>query len=162
MKKYIAVIILTLLVVFWIGFIWGNSMKDGEASGEQSSKVCETVNEVAQSVGIEKPITERTVRKTAHFSEYMVLGALVCADALALCGTFTFKKEAARIAVISCSVPISALVACVDEFCIQASTEGRGPALTDVLIDSSGALCALLITFLIVFVFQLIKRKKKS
>ena len=162
LKKYIVFIILMLLVICWVGFIWGNSMKDGTQSGAESSKVCEVVNDVSQSLGVEEPISEHTVRKSAHFGEYMVLGFLVCADMVALCAARSPRREWVRILLLSISVPFSALVASIDEFCIQANVEGRGPAFTDVLIDTAGALSALAITVLIIYIVQLFKKIKRK
>ena len=51
-----------LLTLLWLGFIFGNSLKDAQASSEQSSQVQEIVNNVASSVGVKEPISESTVR----------------------------------------------------------------------------------------------------
>lgn len=139
MKKYIAIIICTLVSLAWVGFIWSNSAKTGEASGKASSQVHETVNEIAQSVGIEEPISEHTVRKSAHFGEYMILALIVCVDMIFVSKVFLSRSIRTRSISLLAAIPFAALIALVDEFIIQKSTEGRGPSFIDVLIDLSGA-----------------------
>ena len=70
MKKYIPIVVFTIAAILWISFIWSNSGESAEESSEKSSQVQEIVNEVAQNVGIEEPISEHTVRKTAHFGGF--------------------------------------------------------------------------------------------
>ena len=138
MKKYISIIICTLIALGWVIFIWSNSAKTGEESGKASSQVHEVVNEVAQNVGIEEPISERTVRKSAHFGEYMILGLIVCVDMIFISNVFFNRSVTARSLSLLVSIPFSVTIAMIDEFVIQGSTEGRGPSFTDVLIDLSG------------------------
>ena len=138
MKKYISIIICTLTALGWVIFIWSNSAKTGEESGKASSQVHEVVNEVAQNVGIEEPISERTVRKSAHFGEYMILGLIVCIDMIFISNVFFNRSVTTRSLSLLVSIPFSVIIAMIDEFVIQGSTEGRGPSFTDVLIDLSG------------------------
>lgn len=140
-------IIITLL---WLAFIYSNSLKTGTESGEQSGKVHAIVNEVAQNIGIEEPISERTVRKSAHFVEFSVLGVLICADLLCF-GVISFRKKL-YVSCLLCltSIPISAVFASADEL-LQNFSKDRGPSFTDVLIDTSGAAAATAI-FIVVFV----------
>ena len=152
MKKYIPAIICTLAVLLWIGFIWSNSMKTGEESGETSAQVVEIINETTSQMGIEEPVSEHTVRKGAHFSEYMVLGFLISLDVFLLLRcrkNVGLDKKALTLLI---SVPTSASVALFDEFIIQKNTIDRGPSLCDVIIDTSGAMTALVC---VLFVFML-------
>ena len=155
-------IIITLL---WLGFIYSNSLKTGTQSSEQSGKVHQIVNEVADKVGIDEPISEKTVRKTAHFTEFAVLGFLVCAD-LVCFGIVTPKRKLYISCLLSLTaIPISAIFASADEL-LQNFSEGRRPSVTDVLIDTSGAAAAtaVFIAFFAsaVFIFGKIKAKKQS
>ena len=162
MKKYIPIIICTVLALCWTGFIWSNSAKTGEESGEASSQVYEVVNEVAQSVGIQEPISERTIRKGAHFTEYMVLGLIVCTDMVFISRLFQSGSLKIRALSLCLAIPFSAVIALIDEFAIQMNTVGRGPSFTDVLIDISGAALGLVFVLcgFLVAVYALRKRKK--
>ena len=162
MKKYISIIIFTIIALVWVGFIWSNSAKTGEESGEASSQVHEVVNEVAQSVGVEEPISERTVRKSAHFGEYMVLGIIVCIDMIFVSKVFLSRSVKLRSLSLLAALPFSAAVALIDEFVIQKNTNGRGPSFTDVLIDMSGVslgVICILVGFLVA-VYIAYRRKK--
>ncbi len=149
-----------LLTLLWLGFIYGNSLKSGTESSEQSGKVQEIVNEVADSVGIEEPISERFIRKAAHFTEFAVLGILVCIDLWALGAVSLTKRLSFCAPMLLCSVPICFLFASADEI-LQNFSESRGPSFTDVLIDTSGAAAATLI-FIALFVFSYLTYKKHT
>ena len=154
-------IIITLL---WLGFIYSNSLKTGTQSSEQSGKVHQIVNEVADKVGVDEPISEKTVRKTAHFTEFAVLGFLLCAD-LVCFGIVTPKRKLYISCLLSLTaIPASAIFASADEI-LQNFSEGRGPSVTDVLIDTSGAAAATVIFIAIfasaVLISGIIKKKRK-
>ena len=58
-------------------FIWGNSLVPGEGSGSLSLFVVDTIRSVLDAVGAPSAwVTNFLVRKTAHFTEYLVLGVL--------------------------------------------------------------------------------------
>ena len=88
-------------------FIWGNSLLPGEdpPSGAGGG----------------------LLRKAAHFTEFTVLGLVLCR----LSGLL--KKK------IYVPILLGVAAACIDET-IQMFVPGRGPALRDVLIDSCGVL----------------------
>ncbi|MBO5416829.1 MAG: VanZ family protein [Clostridia bacterium] len=160
MKKYIAVAICSLAVLLWVGFIWSNSAKTGEESGEMSSQVQEVVENVAEKLDVDVPTTERAVRKSAHFMEYMVLGLLLGADLTLICALLSRRTLLSDILRISITLPISFVVALIDEFGIQGATEGRGPSFTDVLIDMSGNLLGVLSIILALLLVSYILKKK--
>ena len=155
MKRYIAVAICSVAAIIWIGFIWSNSAKTGEESGEMSSQVQELIVEVFEQIDIDPPTTEHTVRKGAHFFEYFVLGALLSIDIIFIFSLFMRRRFFFGGLMIFISLPVSFIVALVDEFVVQKATEGRGPSFVDVLIDMSGALLAALCA---IFVLSLIRR----
>ncbi len=148
MKKYIAVAICSLAVILWVAFIWSNSAKTGEESGEMSSQVQEVIVEVSEKLDIDVPTTEHAVRKSAHFLEYMVLGILLGADIVLICALFSRKALLWDILRILITLPISFSVALIDEFAVQKATEGRGPSFIDVLIDMSGNLLGIVFVVL--------------
>ncbi|MBE6668340.1 MAG: hypothetical protein E7607_08555 [Ruminococcaceae bacterium] len=154
-------IIPLLLTVLWLTFIFGNSLKTGEQSSEQSGKVHEVVNDVAQSIGIEKPISEHTVRKSAHFLEFAVLGGLVCIDLWAF-RIVSLKKKLHISSLFSLlSLPICAVFASIDEL-LQKTSKDRGPSVIDVLIDTSGAATATFLFILVFAVLTLVWKRTKA
>lgn len=97
-----------------------------------------------------RSVFDLVLRKTAHFCVYATLGVLLCLTSLghaASCGIHVLR-----------SLLIGAAYAASDEW-HQSLVPGRGPAVTDVLLDSAGvfvgALCALLLARLV------LKRKKR-
>ena len=157
-------IIPILLTVLWLTFIFGNSLKTGEQSSEQSGKVHEIVNDVAQSIGIEKPISEHTVRKSAHFLEFAVLGALICIDLWAFRLVSLKKKLHISLLFSLIALPICASFAGIDEL-LQKTSKDRGPSVIDVLIDSAGSAAAILLFicgFSLLCIFEKKARKKNN
>ncbi|MBO5682647.1 MAG: VanZ family protein [Clostridia bacterium] len=155
-KKYIFVAILSFFVLSWLGVIFGNSAQTGEVSGGLSAKVCDMINSVIDPV-FGFTVSHKFVRKFAHFAEYAILAALVAADVIACVRAFTQKSRKSAAIFSALAIPLSVVVAAIDEFGVQASTLGRGPSIIDVLIDSSGAIIG---TAFIAAVYMLIYRKK--
>lgn len=162
MKKYILVIIVSALLLGWISFIWSNSMQTGESSGEMSSEVTDRINEIAEPV-LSEPLSEKTVRKSAHFTEYMILGVIASIDAVLVAHAFSRRSPLIISLSMIGSVLLAFLVAVIDEFAIQAITEGRGPLWRDVGIDSAGAATGALLCvaiFLLAYYFAEFRKKK--
>ena len=162
MKKYIFVAICSVLVVLWVAFIWSNSMQNGEESGELSSEVTDRINEVAEPV-LGEPVSEHTVRKGAHFLEYMLLGVLTSVDAVVIVQALSRRRPVFVSLSMLSSLLLAFAVAATDEFAIQAATDGRGPSWRDVGIDSAGALSGILICIAVFLIAYYIagNRKKK-
>ena len=151
--KILRISIPLTLTVLWIAFIWSNSLKTGVESGEDSGRVFTIISKTTESLGLGTPISEHFIRKAAHFTEFAILGALFCADLVCL-RAISFKQRLCVSApLLLCSVPASALFAAADEF-LQSFSDGRGPSVKDVLIDTSGALCA---TIIFISVFALVR-----
>ena len=91
------------------------------------------------------------VRTGAHFTIYAFLGLLLCM----LFNEYNFKGSRAIIyAVIS-----SFIYACSDEF-HQSFVPGRSAQLSDIIVDTSGALCGAVFAFVILLAIRNIKAKK--
>ena len=118
----------------WMGVIFAMSAMPGEVSGAQSGSITEIVMEVVEAItgehanGMVRHSVEFFVRKGAHMAEFAVLH-LLYRCALKLSGA----KHAGVKALLLC-----AGYAATDEF-HQIFVEGRGPAVTDVMIDTAGA-----------------------
>ena len=120
-----------------MGFIFSNSLKTGVESGADSSAVLDVVESIFKKIGINPDISELFIRKLAHFLEYAMLSFFICADILLFMSCKASDRRVEPFFIIS---PVFCfIVANVDEFCIQACTEGRGPSFFDVLIDTLGA-----------------------
>ena len=146
-----------LLTVLWLCFIFGNSLQSSVESSEQSGKVHQIVNEVAQSVGIEEPISEKTVRNSAHFLEFAILSLLVCLD-LQCFGILTRKQHPRSPLLGLLSIPICSLLATVDET-IQRFSAGRSCQWEDILLDTAGAALAAVCFLGVFFLVRLIQRR---
>lgn len=119
------------------------SQQDGTNSLHQSNFFYKLLGIDLKSMGID-------IRKLAHFSIYFALGF----SCLLSFSDITRKN-------IFYSVLFSFVYALTDEF-HQSLIPGRGPQFTDVLIDTTGALCGSFIGFTF-FNFKNIfeKRRKK-
>ena len=162
MKRQIIFFILTLLTM---GVIFGYSSRDSNESEEDSVGVGMFIghlfvpefDELSDKEQYEyaKKI-DHPVRKTAHFTEYMILGLFVL-------GTLYPKKETKnKKSIISSgfiALLITAIYAGTDEF-HQTFVPGRAGRLSDVLIDSSGALLGIFVVTLISLIR--FKNKKKN
>ena len=124
----------TALLIINLAIIWGNSLLPGEISGAISGFVQDLI--VLLFPGDTPPEQGHgLLRKLAHFTEFASLGMiltwimllLVKPIPLALAGGFA--------------------AACIDET-IQMFVPDRGPAFTDVLIDTSGVLTGILLFLL--------------
>ena len=143
---------LTAAVLLWCIFIWHFSLAPAEKSADTSGEVVEFCNEVLESIGSDKKVTSHGVRKTAHFTEFMVLGALAVAALTAHGFRHAFLLSSA----------VFLPVAVVDE-CIQLLSPGRGPAVADVLLDCLGGACGA-VAFCLVFALSLsiINKRKEN
>ncbi len=162
MKRQIIFFILTLLTM---GIIFGYSSRDSNESEEDSVGVGMAIGHIfipgfddlsgEEQYEYAKKI-DHPVRKTAHFTEYMILGLFVL-------GTLYPKKEEKNKKSILINSFISFIIAAIyagtDEF-HQTFVPGRAGRLTDVLIDSSGALLG--ITFVTMICLIRLKNKKKN
>ena len=158
MKKYIPFVIFCILTLLWIGFIFSNSAKSGVESGEASSAVVEVLENILEKIGLERDVSERFVRKLAHFLEYMMLSLLICADiALMFSSSELIRKRRVYFAI---APAFSFIIANIDEFCVQAATVGRGPSFKDVCIDTAGAFAGALAFAFMVFTVSAIRNRK--
>lgn len=138
MKKHRKIIYWTLLII-WMIIIFLMSHQPGEVSSNQSDLVLK----IFSLVGIELndyfgELATFIVRKTAHFSEYMILFFL----AYNVLKEYTDSRKI-RLLLIA----FVFLYACTDEF-HQYFIPGRNMAFKDVLIDTSGGIFGYIIIFI--------------
>ncbi len=148
------------LLIIWIIVIFSFSSQSGTTSGNISGKLAKEVNSVIiddyeYKTEIEKEVidskTNYLIRKTAHFSEYAILGLLLYL-------TLSFIKN--RFILYGLSLFGGILNAIIDEY-HQTFISGRSGAIKDVIIDSLGVLTMLLVIFAITLIKnKLIKNKE--
>lgn len=124
-----------ILLIVNLTIIWGNSLLPGEISGAISGFVRDLIALLLPGDGAPGE-GHGLLRKLAHFTEFASLGMIL----------------AWIIGMLSRPIPLSLAAgfaaACIDET-IQMFVPDRGPAFTDVLIDTSGVLTGLLLFLLI-------------
>ena len=140
-------ILITALIAIFVT-IFGFSNQNSETSSGLSQKVTNFVVEFVPSIKNmpekEKEQAEyrieKVIRKIAHYSIYTLVGILLMSLMI------TYKlKELDRIAV---SLIIGVIYASTDEI-HQAFVPGRGPLVTDVILDSIGVLTGICIVLLV-------------
>lgn len=143
------------ILILWMGVIFAFSNQNAEVSENVSdgftSKVVDVVATVKKDESIKenkKEIIEDSrffVRKTAHFSLYLVLGILI----------YLNVKDVKKINPIIISLIFCILYACSDEI-HQMFINERTAKVLDILIDTTGSLTGILLIYL----FSSKKRKK--
>lgn len=133
-------IISWIILIGWMGLIFIMSHQPGEISSGQS----ELVLKIFSLIGIELnnyfgELATLIVRKTAHFSEYMILFLLAYNVT-----RYYVNNNRTRILLIF----FVFIYACSDEF-HQYFIPGRVMAFKDVLIDTSGGVLGYIIALLI-------------
>ena len=140
-----------LLAACVTAFIWQQSTLPREESTETSEAVREVIVTI---VGGEETALgsffDRFVRKIAHVTEFAVLG--LCIEAY-LTRRHTLVRDLIALA-------FGLAVASADEL-IQVFT-GRGPAVTDVLLDLGGYVAATLLLRLLAWCVIWVKEKRKA
>ena len=127
--------ILIVLLILLLAFIWGHSCMPVSASEEESSVILELLRPVLKPIVSPENVTLHLVRKMAHFTEFFCLGCV-----LALLLPFRGKSQLL-------AAGLSLLTGFIDET-IQIFS-GRGPAISDVWLDFSGAAAAILLLALL-------------
>ena len=139
--------LITALIAIFVT-IFGFSNQNAETSSGLSRKVTNFVVEIIPSIkNMPEPEKENVVdrvesivRKIAHYSIYTLVGILL----MSLMNTYKIK-ELDRIAV---SLIIGVIYASTDEI-HQVFVPGRGPQITDVILDSMGVLTGIFIVMLV-------------
>lgn len=143
-------IILSILLVFWMGVIFVFSNQPANISEGQSNRVASSVIDTIATITKQeisndrkKDIIEDTrffVRKTAHFSLYFILNIIAY---------FTFRAYGIKYS-LAYSILFSFLYACTDEI-HQLFISERAGRIFDVFIDTFGALSSSIVIILIKF-----------
>lgn len=163
MSDKIKRIIFSILIIINCTAIFYFSHQVADDSSKQSSRVVELISNIIPFINnMEEPdktilkeeILTPIIRKTAHFSIYAMLGLLTMNFML----TIENKKM--------CKRAIIALTFCfiysiTDEF-HQIFIPGRSGKITDVLIDTSGAIVGILFTIVVTMTIRKIQLKNNT
>ncbi|MEG3074295.1 MAG: VanZ family protein [Ruthenibacterium sp.] len=160
--KQLPRIIFLTLSVFCMATIFGFSAQDGPETSSVSTEVTEAIVSVVNAGkmrvnpnhnSLQFQNLHHFVRKMAHFSIYCTLAFCVCG----FFNTFAWR----RVQIVLSSLSFCFLYACVDEF-HQSFIAGRGPAFTDVLIDTSGAAIGIAVLLLAVYLLAKITKNNHT
>ena len=145
--------ILIICTVLTLLFIWVQSVLPGDISSQQSGFVMGIVRPFLELFTGKGNVTEHLVRKLAHFTEFSVLGV----EAGFIFGFYLRERSSNMWSALLKAVASCAFAALIDET-IQVFS-GRGPAITDVWIDTAGAALGAAIVLLIL---SLVKKGRKA
>ncbi len=143
MKKSRVFILLAVAVTI---FIFTSSMQTAEVSSGASGRLLTLINKLLSGTSV--TITQRTIRKFAHFAEFFMQGFF-----LSLAAVFSargMKKHLINIAFTGL------LTACTDEL-IQTFFDGRGAQVKDIFIDFGGTVTAIILIFLLAIIVRRVK-----
>lgn len=146
LKKIISWIIL----IGWMIFIFYMSNQPADVSNEQSDFVLNLIESLGVNItGNYIDIAITIIRKGAHFTEYLILNLLYFN---------TLRMYISNKKALIYSIILSFLYASTDEF-HQIFVEGRAGRVTDVLIDTSGAVTGSIIALIIIKIKDIKKAK---
>lgn len=132
MKQTISIIGIILIITF----IWSNSYQDGTNSIKSSMFFTSNIQPLLIKLGFHPNliIMDSYIRKMAHLTEFMALGAVIY---------YTFKQFF-KTHIAKKSILLAICIASLDEI-IQIYTPGRTAAVADVLLDTVGSIIGILI-----------------
>ncbi len=120
-------IILPVLTVLMLAVIWGHSLMPADMSADESGFIYDLFVRLFGS----ETVTDHFIRKTAHFTEYMIFGILCASDMI------VYGKRG--IAVTAATLYMCLFAAVFDET-IQIYSDGRAGMLFDVWLDHIGSI----------------------
>lgn len=127
MKKHI---VWHILLIFYLSFIYFNSLTPAALSSQESGAVLRLLHSVLGEIGLSAPwLTEHVVRKCAHFGEYFILGMLLTQSL-----NCTKLKGQGR---IFGQIALMTVFPLIDET-LQLFTPGRSGQISDVWLDMGG------------------------
>lgn len=145
-KRYIW----TIVTIFFVLFIYSNSIKPAVVSSVDSGRVLRIVRECLITQGVSTQwLTEHFVRKMGHFSEYAVLGILL----FECLRSYEFTKERRH----HIHLTAGYMIPFIDET-IQLFINGRSGQISDVWLDCSGIVFT---TLFMTFFYRIYKKTGK-
>jgi len=141
MKKAIGFIIIVLIITF----IWSNSYQNSTNSYNLSMFFTTNIQPLLIELGLHPNVNilDTYVRKLAHLTEFMALGAVIYYTFKQIFTTHIAKK----------SILLAICIASLDEV-IQIYTPGRTATIGDVLLDTTGSMIGILIMKVLLKLFH--------
>lgn len=140
----------TAAVIVCVLLIFHNSLTPADLSSQQSGWVLETIWKVLGWLGLDGTwVTEFMVRKTAHFTEYTVLGIL-------LWNCIRSWRPPVRLW-LAVHAWLGVLIPLTDET-FQLFTDGRSGEVADVWLDAAGVCFG---TVIAVVLWKILRRKRQ-
>ena len=137
-------IIFTIALIVCILFIFHNSLEEGTISAARSQAVMQKINALLAKVHL-GPLSQHTVRKLAHFAEFLLEGFLLM---LCLRG---YTKHFVR----HVSWPLlGGLATALTGETIHLRIAGRTSSVVDVWIDFGGVTAGLLVALLLLLIVR--------
>ncbi len=131
------------MLIVVLAVIWGHSCMPPHISGEESLWVMKFIRPVLAAVIGDDNVTVFLVRKLGHFTEYLILGAVLFINLMlrpddpCIDPKMGMKPEHSKKKIFGRAMLFAFPAAVIDET-IQIFS-GRGPAIADVWIDIAGA-----------------------
>ena len=129
-------VVLILLVALTLSFIWGNSLISRTESQDLSRGLLGQICAALETVGVHiDPENDHWLRKLAHFCEFGLLGAELCALML-------LNRRVCPQSYVNCA--FAGLAVAVTDEALQLISN-RGSQVQDVLLDFAGFAVGLLL-----------------
>lgn len=139
-------VIFTIALVWCIAFIFRNSLESGAVSSARSQQVMRVVNAFLAKVNL-GPLSEHTIRKLAHFAEFLLEGFL-----LMLC----LRVYTARF-VRHISWPLlGGMTTALTDETIQLYIPSRTSSVLDVWIDMCGVFAGAAVALVLLLILRAI------
>lgn len=134
--------LLLIMTIAWMGVIFFFSSQPGEESAKVSGFFAEKLMEIFGTYN------GYVIRKAGHVSEYLILGIL----------TFNLLKRMKVKKYFISAILVCIVYAATDEI-HQMFVPGRGPSVSDVLLDSVSSAVGILLTFFVLERYKKIIKK---
>ncbi len=142
-------VIFTAVLIGCIAFIFSNSMKIGAVSEGASGHAMSLLQRVLVRLGmpgIAQHLTQRIVRKLAHFCEFALEGF-----SLMLC----VRAYTRRFVRYTCWAMLGGLLTALADETIQLYSPGRSSQVTDVWLDFAGILAGIIAAIVLLLLIRL-------
>lgn len=150
MKRKVAAAVLAVLIALTLAFIWGHSLASRQESLEESGAALSRLTPFLELFVGKGNVTDHLVRKLAHFTEFGALGFELMLFA-AVRNRFRLQPA------VNCM--FAGLVTAVTDETIQIFS-GRGPMVSDVVLDFGGVCAGIAAAALCVVICTAVRRRK--